>query len=311
VTDSDAEWLSALAPQLRVVVAVLEEEHISRAARRLGVPQPTVSTAIRRINDALGTPIVQPSGRGIIVTAAGHALLPSARRALASLHNSRLDVLNAIGPEHGQVNLGFLPSRGASDVPLLIDAFSSAYPNAKFRLSQGPCEEIIAQLYDLEIDVAILAPLPEDDHLAGIVLDQEKLYLVAPCSHRLAGNQSVKMQDIADEPFVALTRSFGLRRVFDSLCAEAGFQPIVNFEGQDIEILRAFARTALGIAILPRAARPFPGVVEITIDEPKAHREVGAVWLKGRRLAPAAQKFLEFLDTSGRSVLAKHICSTD
>ncbi|GLE52232.1 LysR family transcriptional regulator [Mycobacterium montefiorense] len=297
--DSDADWWSAFAPQLRIVVAVLEEQHITRAARRLGIPQPTVSAVMRRVGEAVGTPLVQQSGRGLIVTSAGHALLPSARGALASLHRARLDVAHALDPDRGRVNLGFLQSRGLQEVPFLIEAFNAKYPDISFGLQQGSDNEIIALMHKQVIDVALVAPLPDDTCLEGVVLDVEQLYLVVPDTHRLAPRSSVRMEELSTEGFVALTTSFGLRQVFESLCAEANFRPTIAFEGQEIAILRGFTRAGLGIAVLPRASQPVPGIVEVPICSRKAYREVGAVWLKGRRLAPAAQRFVELLGTLG------------
>ena len=82
VFDQDIEWFRLISPDLAIAVAVLEEQHVRRAAERLGVPQPTVSVVMRRLADAIGAPLVQPRGRGIVATEAGRAFLPAAQAAL-------------------------------------------------------------------------------------------------------------------------------------------------------------------------------------------------------------------------------------
>src|ERR1700733_9630657 len=127
-----------MAPQLAIVVAVLEEEHVTRAAERLGVPQPTVSATMRRLGDVIGTPLVQPWGRGIVATAAGRALLPAAREALMTLRAARHELQDVIDPDKGLVALGFLHTLGVRDVPRLLDASWPRTPTSRSTSSKDP-----------------------------------------------------------------------------------------------------------------------------------------------------------------------------
>ncbi|WP_425275283.1 LysR family transcriptional regulator [Streptomyces olivochromogenes] len=76
------------------------------------MPQPTVSHAMRRVNDAIGTPLAHRVGRGILATPAGRAFLPAAREALAVLRAARLELADVVDPDRGQVSLGFLHTLG-------------------------------------------------------------------------------------------------------------------------------------------------------------------------------------------------------
>ena len=135
--DPDIEWLRAISPELAIAVAVLEEEHVRRAAERLGVPQPTVSAVMHRLANRIGAPLVQPRGRGIVATEAGRAFLPSAQQALVNLRAARQDLQEVIDPDRGRVALGFAHSRGIRDVPWLLDAFLAAHPDISFTLKQA------------------------------------------------------------------------------------------------------------------------------------------------------------------------------
>jgi LysR family transcriptional activator of glutamate synthase operon len=86
-------------------------------------------------------------------------------------------------------------------------------------------------------------------------------------------------------------------------CAAQRIRPQLAFEGEEHETLRGLVRAGLGVAVLPRAPHHDPALVEITLRDPEARRQVGAVWQKGRRLAPAARRFITFLTTSGAKVL--------
>lgn len=308
VINSDSDWFGLMAPQLAIAVAVLEEEHVTRAAERLGVPQPTVSAAMRRVGEVIGTPLVQPWGRGIVATAAGRALLPAAREALMTLRAARHELQNVIDPDRGLVALGFLHTLGVRDVPRLIDAFLAAYPDISFSLKQGPAHSLLDQMRAGALDVVIVAPLPDDeDGLESVVLRDEKLHLTVAADHPFAARSSIQLRQAAAEKYMALTRGHGLRQIFDKICADAGFVPELAFEGEDIATLRGLVGAGLGIAVLPPAITNDGTVVDIAITKPAAHRQVGAVWQTERRSPPAARRFVSFLAESGAKVLGEEV----
>jgi DNA-binding transcriptional LysR family regulator len=304
VFDQNNDWFRLISPDLAIAVAVIEEQHMRRAAERLGVPQPTVSVVMRRLADAIGTPLVQARGRGIVATEAGRAFLPAAQEALTHLGAARQDLQEVIDPDRGRVALGFGHSSGPRDVPLLLDAFLAAYPDISFTLKQGGAPALLDQMRRGALDVVVVAPMPlPDDRLESLVLAEERLCLVVASDHRFAKRASVDLQQAAAEKFVGLTPEHGLRQLFDTLCERAGFVPRLAFEGEEHETLRGLVRAGLGIAVLPRAKHTDPALVEITLRDPAARRHVGAVWQKDRRLAPAARRFITFLTTSGKKVL--------
>jgi LysR family transcriptional activator of glutamate synthase operon len=89
------------------------------------------------------------------------------------------------------------------------------------------------------LDVVIVAPLPaQDDRLESVVLDDEKLYLAVASDHRLAKQRSVDLRQAAGEFFIALTPGHGLRQALDQTCRQAGFQPALAFEGEEVATLR-------------------------------------------------------------------------
>jgi len=135
------------------------------------------------------------------------------------------------------------------------------------------------------------------------VLRDEKLYLTVAADHHFAARRSLDLRQAAGETYIALTRGHGLRQIFDKICADAGFVPQLAFEGEDIATLRGLVGAGLGIAVLPQTITNDGTVVDLTINAPAAHRQVGAVWQTGHRLPPAARRFVSFLTESGAKVL--------
>ncbi|MFI6344464.1 LysR substrate-binding domain-containing protein [Streptomyces sp. NPDC050560] len=284
-----------LAPRLAQFAAVARAEHVTRAAAALGMPQPTLSRALVRLEADLGVPLFARRGRGLALTPAGRSFLGAVERALAEVGRGAEEVRADADPAAGKVAFGFLHTMGSGTVPELIRAFRVDHPRVRFSLVQNYAEAMLDRLRAGELDLCLTAPLPEAPGLVVRRLDEQRLRLVVPEGHRLAGRRRVRLAEAADEVFVTLEEGYGLRRIVDELCAEAGFRPRIAFEGEEIETLRGFVAAGLGVALLPPPPVPRPGVAELTVTAPRAVREIGVAWLDGRTDAPPVAAFKAFL----------------
>ncbi|MEU7280168.1 LysR family transcriptional regulator [Streptomyces sp. NPDC045431] len=302
---SSREWLSPnsneedmgllLAPRLAYFAAVARHEHVTRAAHELGVPQSTLSRAVVRLEEDLGVTLFARKGRTVSLTPAGRTFLASAERALAEVERAADTVRADADPAAGRVAFGFLHTMGSETVPELIRAFRVDHPKVRFTLVQNYGEAMIERLRSGELDLCLTSPVPDAPDLVTRRLDEQRLRLVVPDDHRLAGRKRVRLAEAADETFVTLEPGYGLRRITDALCAEAGFSPRVAFEGEEAETLRGLVAAGLGVALLPPPAVPRPGVVELTVTAPRAAREIGVAWLDGHPDTPPVAAFKRFL----------------
>jgi DNA-binding transcriptional LysR family regulator len=280
-----------LAPNLALLAALGETRNITRAAEALGVPQPTVSRRLTALGEAIGAPLTRPAGRGIRLTRTGTILAEMAGRALTSIETGVRRAKEEIEPESGHVVLGFLHLLGRWLVPTLVRDFRARHPGVRFTLVQGSRRNIIERLADGELDLALVAPLPTDDPaLDGVVLSEQELLLSVPDGHRLAARQRVRFAELAGEEFVTLEQGYGLRQISDELCAKAGFEPKIAFEGQESDTVRGLVAAGLGVALLPRFGPPPTGVVEIPLS-PKVIRAIGLAWPVDEPFTPAVRSF--------------------
>lgn len=304
MTDDETYWLSRLAPGVAVVAAVVEEESMTRAAARLGMPQPTVTRSVARLSRELGVELVERRGRRVVATPAGRAMLEHLRRARAAVADARAAVVDVLDPEAGQVRLGFLHSLGARDVPVLVAAYRRAHAGVRFALRQGSRDDVLAAVGTGDLDLALVGPLPDgDERFAVKPLRSEPLLLTVPLGHRFASRGRVDLAECAAEPFVLLTRGHGLRLVTDALFAEAGIDPPVAFEGEDVDTLRGLVSAGLGIALAESGRAP--GTVELVLSRPRAVRTVGVVWNRDRVALPVARRFRDHVVAEGPRLLAR------
>ncbi|MCM2426574.1 LysR family transcriptional regulator [Streptomyces sp. RKAG337] len=296
VADLDGEsWAAVLAPRLAQFAAVARHEHVTRAAQQLGMPQSTLSRAMVRLEQDLGVALFARRGRNVQLTRAGHTFLASAERALGEVERSAEAVRVDADPHTGKVAFGFLHTLGSETVPSLLRGFRADYPRVQFQLVQNYAEAMLERLRAGELDLCLTSPPPDAPDLVVRRLDEQRLRLVVPADHRLATRKRVRLDEAAGDLFVALEPGYGLRRITDDLCAEAGFVPRLAFEGEEAETLRGLVAAGLGVALLPPPAVPRPGVVELTVSAPRAVRYIGVAWLDGHPDTAPVAAFKKFL----------------
>jgi len=280
-----------LAPLLAQFAAVARLEHVTRAAAELGMPQPTLSRAVARLEQELGVSLLAREGRTVRLTRAGRIFLAAVERALSEVERGAEAARAEADPTGGRVAFGFLHTMGSEAVPMLLRGFRAGHPRVRFQLVQDYTDSMLQRLREGELDLCLVSPRPEGPELTARRLGEQRLRLVVPADHRLAGRQRVRLRDVAGDAFVTLEPGYGLRRITDALCAEAGFTPRISFEGEESETLRGLVAAGLGVAVLPPATVARPDVAELQLSSPGARREIALAWVTGRPLTPPAEAF--------------------
>ncbi|NIH79894.1 LysR family transcriptional regulator [Amycolatopsis viridis] len=281
--------------QLAYFVAVAEELSFTRASRRLRVVQSAVSTAVRALEREIGAELFDRDSRRVALTAAGAAMLPEARTALAAARAAAQAAAGAGGEVRGVVTMGTILSTGRVDVPRLLGRFSRHHPQAAVRLQYSPSGSAghVRAVLDGSMDLA-LASLPGrvPAGLAQEVVAQENLVLLAAPGHPVAGRAAVRLADLADESFVDFPVGWGNRTVVDRAFAEAGLSRQVALEVSDYDTARALIAQGLGVGFVPEgAAGRLAEVVAVALAEP-LRWSVSVVHSAVRPLSPAAAALL-------------------
>ncbi|MFZ3559458.1 LysR family transcriptional regulator [Streptomyces sp. BH055] len=298
--------VTLLAPRLAHFAGAARTEHVTRAAQEMNVPQSTLSRALVRLERDLGVDLFARHGRTVSLTPAGRTFLGSVERALGEIEKAVESVRADADPESGKVAFGFLHTMGTETVPGLIRAFRAEHPRIRFSLVQNYGEAMLERLRAGELDLCLTSPVPDAPGLVARRLDEQRLRLVVPDHHRLAARKRIRLSEAAEETFVTLEPGYGLRRICDDLCAEAGFTPRIAFEGEEAETLRGFVAAGLGVALLPPPTVPRPGVVELAVTGQRAVREIGVAWLDGHPDTPPVAAFKRFLLSRRGKLLPEH-----
>jgi LysR family transcriptional regulator, transcription activator of glutamate synthase operon len=264
------------------------------------VTQSGVSRALARLETEIGTPLLYRAGRTLRMTRAGAAFKGHVDGLLHELDDGLAAVSAVVAPDTGTVAVAFQLSLGTWLVPDLVAGFRVRHPAVQFALHPVRDELVVPALAGGQADVEITTARPADPDLRWRPLVGEPLRLAVRRDHPLADHGAVSLARATREPFVALRRTYLLRRLGDELCRRAGFTPDVAFEGDDLPIVLGFVAAGLGVAIVPS---PRPSGLAATagsmrfldLVDPGATREIGVAWSDRRRLLPAAEQFRRYV----------------
>ncbi|MET0591443.1 MAG: LysR substrate-binding domain-containing protein, partial [Polyangiaceae bacterium] len=212
---------------LRYFVAVAEERHFGRAARRLHIAQPPLSRQIHALEAELGFSLFDRSRRKVELTSAGDAFLVHARRVFETLEIGVSAARRAALGRSGRITIAYPSSVAFSGLYEILRVFHTRSPSVEVSLRELPPQEQIEALKDARIDVGFLRGPMHDDELASQEVQSEPLVVALPSGHALGARAKLALALLADEPFVSFPRHRG-PAFFDFLmllCHDAGFAP--------------------------------------------------------------------------------------
>lgn len=294
---------------LRYFAATAEELHFGRAAERLGIAQPPLSIAVRKLESELGVRLFDRSTRRVELTAAGEELLRHARVLAAGVAAAREAVKAAAAESEQVLRIGFNASAALGLLPDLVRAHRERWPRTRLEIVEFTAIEVEAELRAGRFEIAVLrGPLwLGAGHVETLV--EERLLLALPSDHRLAGVERVNLAAARAEPFVLFPRSISpvLFDTIVSCCLDAGFSPGIVQEAQSWAAVSALVAAGVGITIAPASARFLhpQGLVFRPLADDRARTPLVAAWPK-RGLSPAAADFL----ATAREVFRGHHVGT-
>ncbi|MET3289021.1 UNVERIFIED_CONTAM: LysR family transcriptional activator of glutamate synthase operon [Brevibacillus sp. OAP136] len=282
--------------QIQYFQTVARTQHFTRAAELLSISQPALSRSISRLEEELGVLMFERQGRTIVLNQYGQRFLQRVERAIQEIEIGKQEILDAIDPDRGNVSLAFLHSLGIEFVPELISSFQAHHPQVTFQLSQASSDVLLDQIRTGSIDIALFARMKPEDGIRWEPLLTEDLYIIVSNYHPLAAFDEVELKEIANEPFIALKRGYGLRNITDKLFKEAGVSPHITFEGEDISTVAGLVATKLGVSLLPGVkVLETMQVKPLRVTSPHCSRTIGIAWKEDRYLPPVAKRFLSFV----------------
>lgn len=280
---------------LRYFLAIAQAKHMTRAARALGVSQPALSASVRKLEEAAGTPLLDRTGRGVELTAAGAVFLPRAEEAVRAAEAGLRAVRELAGLEHGSIRVGGGATAAAFLLPPVVSALRRAYPGLRFYVREGGSSSIADAVLAGELDLGIVTlPLraPQSAGLLTIPLVADELRLITPpgfAREANASGRSFRWKDLKDQSVVAFEAGSAVREVIDEAATAAGVRLNVVMELRSIEGIRRMVAAGVGVGFVSRfALRASEG---LRCAQGRLSRELAIVRRRDKMPSPAVAEF--------------------
>lgn len=244
---------------LRYFVAVAEERSFLKAAERLHISQPPLSTQIKDLEQQLGVTLLHRSSKGITLTEPGKVFYTQARVVLAAVEHARVATQRTARGEEGRLSIGFISIVDYSFLPAALRLFRTRYPGVDVVLHELTTDAQIRELGADNLDVGLaLAPVVHDG-LTYHDICEEPLVIAMASDHWLLPppDQMVAMRGLADESFVMIPRAMapGYYDTFVDHCRLHGFTPRIEQQAKQMQTVISLVANNFGIALVPASLR--------------------------------------------------------
>ena len=291
--------------ELKYIVAVARERHFGRAAEACFVSQPTLSVAIKKLEDELNVQIFERGTSEVSVTPIGDQIVTQAQRVLEQTLAIKEIAKQGKDPLVGPLRLGVIYTIGPYLLPTLVKQMIKRVPQMPLMLQENYTLKLIELLKQGEIDVAVMAlPFPETGLMVRPLFD-EPFVVAMPAGHAWENRAKIKPDDLKQETMLLLGSGHCFRDHVLGVCPELmrfsqnadGIQK--TFEGSSLETIRHMVASGVGITVLPRMSvldvKPHAGGVDagllsyVPFEDPVPDRRVVLAWRKSFTRMPAIE----------------------
>ncbi|MGB3432096.1 LysR family transcriptional regulator [Achromobacter sp.] len=244
--------------QLKQLLVLSETLNFHRAAERLHMAQPPLSTAIKKLEQELGVQLFERLPAGLRPTPAGQVVLQYARTTLFYAEEIRRAAREGASGEQGVLKVGFVGSSTYSLMPRLLSEFRKDYPRVDLIIEESTTVDLLRRLDAHTLDVALVRfPVLEPTAARVTLLQPDHLMLAVPAGSRYAESADVALSELADEPFIGYSRTHvpGMHALVMYAFQQAGVVPRIAQEAIQVQTILSLVESGLGVAIVPAVAR--------------------------------------------------------
>jgi DNA-binding transcriptional LysR family regulator len=277
-------------------IEVANYKGFTKAAEHSHRSQPSLSKAVKKLEEELGVELFDRSTRHLLLTDAGKIVYKQGQQALASLQALPNLLEELSDGARGVIRIGIPPLIGTLFFPQIARTFHMLYPNVKLELYEHGAL-LIEQLVEKEqIDVGIVV-LPTDKSIFNtysFINDEFLLYIHH--DHPLANRESVELIELKDEPFILFSKGFALHEHISNACTEAGFIPSISYESSQWDLILELVASNLGITLLPKSIfekQNNPLIKTIPLESTSLLWKLGVITKKNAYHSFALKRFIQ------------------
>ena len=285
---------------LEYFCAVARTSSFTRAADELGVSQPSLSEQIKKLEGLLGAQLFERLNRRIELTPLGEALLPKARALLEEAAALPLILESLREGVRGELRIGAIPTILPYFLAPRLRQFVDAFPEVNLQLREATTPDLIEQIQDGVLELAILSVPVEGQGLVMSELFREPLFLAVADDHPLATAESVDLRRLSTERLLVLKEGHCLREETLTVCQRARVKFAGQFEADQFASIFELIRSGFGVSIVPEMARLSALGCRLIPLEQKASRKIGFIRLEKHYVSKPLDAFIVFLRNAAK-----------
>lgn len=286
---------------LDLYCSVVYRESFSRGAADKGVTQAAASQAVQRLEEELGTRLLDRSKRPFTVTPKGEKFYRACRELLDRFQRIREEIEQDKQKVEGSVRVAAIYSVGLQDMGGEMQRFRALYPDARVRLECLHPETVVQSVRGDFADIGILSYPPADRALKVIPLRNETMRLVCSPSHPFARRDRIRAASLDGEPFVAFDRDLPIRKAIDRVLRKLGAKVEIAMEFDNVESIKKAVLNGVGLSILPEGTVENEVAMKTLRSLPldvQLERPVALIHRRNKALSGVAAKFIAMLQDS-------------
>lgn len=284
---------------LKSFIEVADHKSFTHAAEHSYLTQPSLSRAVKKIEEELGVELFDRSTRHLYLTDAGRIVYQQSLKAIQALSELNILLEDLRNIATGEIRIGIPPLIGTLFFPKIAQAFYKKYPQVTLELVELGAKLIGKLVEDSKIDVGIVV-LPANEEKFNIhPLIQDEFFLFLHKEHRLAQRSSVTLTDLRDEKFILFQKDFTLHDLIIQECEREGFTPTISYRSSQWDLIIELVASKLGITLLPKSIYDKQSNEDIKIvrlEQPTLYWNLGVITKKDAYHSYALKEFMKMLN---------------
>jgi DNA-binding transcriptional LysR family regulator len=278
--------------QVRYFLAAAKVLSFTRGAEDCHVSQPALTTAIKKLEAQLGSPLFLREGRQVALTEFGRRMQPHLSQILEQAKAAETVAKDFRLLNQVPVRLGVMSSIGPMRLAGLLAAFEQQSPGIEIAVRDGAPEALAAQLDADELDMAILNPLDGlGESYRAEPLYTERYVVLLPPMHPLQKLNGLTLHDLAEQPYVDRL-SCEMRELVMGVCADMGIKLYARFRSEREDWVQAMVMANIGFAFMPEFSVTHPDSIQRPLIDPAVKRTISLITVRGRKHSRAVGTFI-------------------
>ena len=288
---------------LEYLIALADFKHFRKAADACNVSQPTLSGQIRKLEDELGTILLERTSRKVLFTQSGLTLVEQAKAVLREVKVLKEMASNQGKEMSGPILIGVIPTLGPYISPIILPKLKALFPELDIYIYELQTSTLIEQLESGQIDCGIVALAKDSEPFIELPIFNEKIHLAVSSKHPWASQTDVDLSVLRDKEMLMLDNGHCLRTHSMDYCLAIGAKEDLRFKASSIETLRNMVAADAGIALIPELATRIgdnKDLSYLSFSNPEPYRTIGLIYRPGsplrqryERLAKEIQRIME------------------